>query len=150
MRRTMVWTAAAMLALTGAAYGQNGEPTQQRAGTQQQAQVHKPADGKGLGKEQAKLAKQQKKQAERAAKQAEKAAKRAEKEQRRAAKAAKAGPGDGTGNQGNRPKDGTGYGVGTGKRGGPVDGTGPQVGQDRGGLGGAQTGRQGGGGRRGR
>ena len=35
------------------------------------------------------------------------------------------GPGDGTGNQGNGPEDGTGYGSQSGKRSGPQDGTGP-------------------------
>jgi len=36
-----------------------------------------------------------------------------------------AGPGDGTGNQGSGPRDGTGYGSTIGKRLGPQDGTGP-------------------------
>lgn len=36
-----------------------------------------------------------------------------------------AGPGDGTGNQGSGPRDGTGYGSKIGKRLGPQDGTGP-------------------------
>jgi len=35
------------------------------------------------------------------------------------------GPGDGSGNQGSGPKDGTGYGSQSGKQSGPQDGTGP-------------------------
>ena len=38
----------------------------------------------------------------------------------------KQGPNDGSGNQGQGPKDGTGYGAKSGKRGGPQDGSGPQ------------------------
>jgi len=39
------------------------------------------------------------------------------------------GPGNGTGNQGTGPKDGTGYGAQSGKRTGPQDGTQPRMGQ---------------------
>jgi hypothetical protein len=39
------------------------------------------------------------------------------------------GPGDGTGNQGNGPKDGTGYGSQTGKKLGPQDGSQARIGQ---------------------
>lgn len=39
------------------------------------------------------------------------------------------GPGDGTGNQGQRPKDGTGYGAHSGKGNGPQDCTQPRIGQ---------------------
>jgi len=39
------------------------------------------------------------------------------------------GPGDGTGNQGNGPRDGTGYGSQSGKRTGPQDGTQARIGR---------------------
>ena len=39
------------------------------------------------------------------------------------------GPGDGTGNQGNGPKNGTGYGSQSGKRTGPQDGTQARMGR---------------------
>lgn len=47
----------------------------------------------------------------------------------------KAGPGNGTGNKGNPPKDGTGYGAKSGQRTGPQDGTGPRCGSNQGGSG---------------
>ena len=56
------------------------------------------------------------------------------------------GPGDGSGNQGSGPKDGTGYGSQSGKGSGPQDGTGPY--HQSGGQGRGQA--QGGGGRGGR
>jgi len=60
-----------------------------------------------------------------------------------------AGPADGTGNQGNAPKDGTGYGAKSGNRTGPLDGTGPGVTRGTGRTGGSAGGRGGrGGGRR--
>jgi len=126
----MVWTAAATLALAGAAFGQNA-PQQAGAQTQERARVHKPADGKGLSKEQAKMAKKQQKQAEKAQRKADKAA----------AARAKKSPGDGSGHKGARPKDGTGYGAKSGKRGGPIDGSRPQIGQGRGGNGSGRGGR---------
>ena len=42
------------------------------------------------------------------------------------------GPGDGTGNQGSGPQDGTGYGAQSGKRSGPQDGSGARTGQQGG------------------
>ena len=64
-------------------------------------------------------------------------------------KGKKAGPGDGTGNQANGPKDGTGYGAKSGNRTGPLDGSGPGVNRGGGRAGGAAGGRggRGGGGR---
>jgi hypothetical protein len=53
----------------------------------------------------------------------------------------KNGPGDGTGNQGNGPKDGTGYGAQSGKRTGPQDCTQPGMGHGtKSGIGGSITG----------
>jgi len=56
------------------------------------------------------------------------------------------GPNDGTGNQGQRPLDGTGYGAKSGKKGGggTCDGTGPrgQSSQGRGSMGGRGGGRR--------
>ena len=43
-------------------------------------------------------------------------------------KQAKQGPGDGAGNIGNRPSDGTGYGANSGNRRGPLDGSGSRNG----------------------
>ena len=120
MRQIAIWTTAATLAFAGMAFGQAG-PQQQQAGAQQQTQIHKPADGKGLNKQDAKLAKKQRKEAAKAAKQAEKAQRKADKQAQARAK---------TG-----PRDGTGYGVDNGQR--------------AGGMGGAQA-SQGGGGARGR
>lgn len=51
------------------------------------------------------------------------------------------GPGDGTGNQGSGPKDGTGYGSQTGKKLGPQDGSQARIGQtSRPGMSGTSTG----------
>jgi hypothetical protein len=51
------------------------------------------------------------------------------------------GPGDCTGNQGNGPKDGTGYGSQTGKRLGPQDGSQARIGMgNRQGMGGSPAG----------
>lgn len=64
-------------------------------------------------------------------------------------KGKKAGPADGTGNQANGPKVGTGYGAKSGNRTGPLDGSGPGVNRGGGRTGGAAGGRGGsGGGRR--
>jgi hypothetical protein len=53
------------------------------------------------------------------------------------------GPGDGTGNRNNRPKDGTGYGVQSGKRSGPQDGTQARIGKgNRSGAGNQSIGKQ--------
>lgn len=41
----------------------------------------------------------------------------------------RSGPGDGTGNQGQQPKDGTGYGARSGRMNGPQDCTQPRIGQ---------------------
>jgi len=55
------------------------------------------------------------------------------------------GSGDGTGNQGNGPQDGTGYGAQSGKRSGPQDGSGVGIGQQSNrGNGGQGNGRRGG------
>jgi hypothetical protein len=53
------------------------------------------------------------------------------------------GPGDGTGNQGVRPQDGTGYGAGSGKMMGPQDGSRARFGKGNGSNGG-NNGRKGG------
>ena len=45
-----------------------------------------------------------------------------------AGKGKQAGPADGTGNKGSRPKDGSGYGSNSGQKNGPQDGTGPRCG----------------------
>jgi hypothetical protein len=61
---------------------------------------------------------------------------RGQQEGKRVEKGKKAGPNDGSGNQGNRPKDGTGYGSNSGKKKGPQDGTGERPGgRNKGGKG---------------
>lgn len=112
MRRMIVWTAVAASAFAGTVVAQTGAPTQRQAGTQQQARVHKPADGQGLGKDQAKIAKKQRKQADKAARKAAKA-------ERKANKTTMAGAKKGAGN-------GPGYRSNSGRRSGPMDGTRPQ------------------------
>jgi len=57
------------------------------------------------------------------------------------------GPGNGTGNQGSGPKDGTGYGAQSGQRSGPQDGSQARIGRQ--GMPGAGAGSAGRGGRRG-
>jgi len=57
----------------------------------------------------------------------------------KAQKGRTSGPADGSGNKGNRPQDGTGYGSNSGKKAGPQDGTGPRCGS-----GGQGKGRRGG------
>lgn len=103
MRRMMIWTAAVTMAFAGATFAQSSPAAQQQVGDQ--ARIHQPTEGKGLGKEQAKIAKKQKKQAEKAAKRAAKAERKANEA---AMARAKKVPGNGTGNMGSGPRDGTG------------------------------------------
>ena len=62
----------------------------------------------------------------------------------KAEKGKKSGPADGSGNRGNRPQDGTGYGSNSGRKTGPQDGTGPNCRPGGRNSGGSGKGRQGG------
>ncbi len=118
MRRILIWTAAATLGLTGAAFAQEASPPQQ-ANTQQRARIHRDS----AASDQAKIAKRERKQADKAARQASKAERKAGKK------------GEMQSRKGAR--DGSGPIAKGGQRGGPTVDGGPRgAGQSRGRQGG--------------
>lgn len=114
MRKLILLTSAVAVAFWGnALMGQtpNPAPAANQAKAQKRDRVHVP-DGTGG---QAQKKQQQNKKGQQGRQTAK-------------GKQAKHGPGDGAGNIGNRPNDGTGYGAKSGKRGGPMDGYGSRQG----------------------
>jgi hypothetical protein len=133
MKKLIVLTSAAVIAFWGQglmAQAADPAPAANQTQVQKRDRIHTP----GTGQQQAaNKAQQQNQNGQKAAKQK---------------KGKQAGPADGTGNQGSRPQDGTGWGAQSGNRTGPTDGTGSRMGgansSQRGSMGGGRAGGRGG------